>query len=176
LAKLTDRCTEAELFRRILVALDGSEDARAAFVFVSEWARNFDARVWFIQLTEESSRRRCELVTDVSRRGRHVANQFTVSGATRGARDQQLVSGIAEAAETFGADLIVVGIDRHRLARNRLSRSVREQLTAATDVPVLMAPKPSVARVPAMARRERVIAPGPALNTPVMAGAGLAHV
>ena len=105
-----------------------------------------------------------------------MANQFSVSGATRGARNQQLVSGIAEAAETFGADLIVMGIDRHRLARHRFSRGVREQLTAATDVPVLMAPKPSVARVPAPARRERTIALGPALNVPVMAGAGLAHV
>jgi hypothetical protein len=164
------------LFRRILVALDGSEDARAAFVFVTDWARTFDARVWFIQLTDESSGRRCGIRTDVSRRGRHVANQFAVSGATRAARDQQLAIGIADAAEAFGADLIVLGIDRHRLARNRFSRSVREQLTAATDVPVLMGPKPSVARAPAVARREPAIALGPAVDTPVMAGAGLAHV
>ena len=164
------------MFRRILVALDGSDDARAAFVFVSDWARHFDARVWFIQLTEESSRRRCEIVTDVSQRGRTVANQFSVSGATRGARNQQLASGIAEAAETFAADLIVVGIDRHRLARNRFSRSVREQLTAATNVPVLMAPTRSVARVPATVRRDSPIPLGPAPSRPVMAGAGLAHV
>ena len=105
-----------------------------------------------------------------------MANQFTVSGATRGARNQQLVSGIAEAARTFGADLIVMGIDQHRLARNRFSRSVREQLTAATDVPVLMAPKRSVARVPGRTRRERTIALGPVRGVPVMAGAGMAHV
>jgi nucleotide-binding universal stress UspA family protein len=164
------------LFRRILVALDGSQDARAAFVFVSDWTRNFDARVWFIQLTDESTRRRCEIVTDVGRRGRHVANHFAVSGATRGARDQQLVSGIADAAETFGADLIVVGIDRHRLVRNRFSRDVREQLTAATNLPVLMAPKPSTVRVPATETRDRAIALGPALAAPVRASATLAHV
>jgi nucleotide-binding universal stress UspA family protein len=165
------------LFRRILVALDGSADARAAFVFVSDWARTFDARVWFIQLTDECSRRRSEIVTDVNRRGRHVANQFSVSGATRGVRDQQLVTGIADAAETFGADLIVVGIDRHRLTRNRFSRNLREQLTAATDVPVLMAPKPStVPRVPAAERPAPAIALGPALGAPVMAGAALALV
>ena len=58
------------MFKRILVALDSSEAARAAFVFVSDWARQFDAQVWFIQLTDESSSRRCEIVTDVSRRGR----------------------------------------------------------------------------------------------------------
>ena len=49
------------MFRRILAALDGSDDTRAAFVFVSDWARQFDSQVWFIQLTEESARRRCEI-------------------------------------------------------------------------------------------------------------------
>ena len=71
--------------------------------------------MWFIQLTEESSRRRCEIVKDVSRRGRQMANQFSVSGATRAQRNQQLVQGIAEAALTSGADLIVVGLDPRRL-------------------------------------------------------------
>jgi hypothetical protein len=174
---MPDRSTEAEVFRRILVALDGSEDARAAFVFASDWARHFDAKVWFIQLADESSRRRCEFVTDVQRRGRQMANQFTVSGATRSARNQQLVIGISEAAVTFGADLIVVGLDRHRLARNGLSRNVREQLTAATNIPVLMAPKRAVVRVPAAAvPRERAIPLGPGRGVPVMAGAAMAHV
>jgi nucleotide-binding universal stress UspA family protein len=173
---MPDRCTEAEVFRRILVALDGSEDARAAFSFVSDWARHFDSKVWFIQLADESSRRRSEIVTDVHRRGRQTANQFTVSGATRGVRNQRLVSGISEAAMTFGADLIVVGLDRHRLARNGLSRSLREQLTAATDIPVLMAPKRTVVRVPAATRREKAIPLGPVRALPVMAGAAMAHV
>src|SRR5580704_4423812 len=95
-----------EVFKRILVAMDCSEAARAAFVFVSDWARQFDAQVWFIQLTDESTRRRCEIVTDVDQRGRQLANQFTVRGATRSARNQQLVKGIAEAAQTFQADIV----------------------------------------------------------------------
>jgi K+-sensing histidine kinase KdpD len=156
------------------VALDGSDDARAAFVFANDWARHFDSQVWFIQLTDESSGRRCEITTDVAQRGRRVANQFSVSGATRGARNQQLVSGIAEAAQTYRADLIVVGLDRGRMARHRFGSSMREQLTAATNTPVLMAPRPSSARVPSAPRREPVIALGPAM--PVLAGARLAHV
>lgn len=164
------------MFRRILVALDGSADARAAFAFVSDWARHFDSKVWFIQLADESSRRRSEIVTDVQRRGRQTANQFTVSGATRGVRNQRLVSGISEAAMTFGADLIVVGLDRHRLARTGLSRNVREQLTAATNVPVMMAPKRTVVRVPVAPRREKAIPLGPVRALPVMAGAAMAHV
>jgi hypothetical protein len=145
-------------------------------VFVGDWARHFDAQVWFIQLTDESSRRRCEIVTDVSRHGRRVANQFSVSGATLGARNQQLVSGIAEAARTFDADLIVVGLDRRRAARHRFSSSIREQLTAATNVPVLIAPTQSVLHVAAPAPRDVAIALGPGPSAPVMARAGSAHV
>ncbi len=145
---------------------------RAAFVFVSDWARQFDSQVWFIQLTEESARRRREIVTDVSRRGRRMANQFTVSGATVGARNQQLVSGIAEAAQTFGADLIVVGLDRHRLTQNRFTRSVREQLAASTDVPVLIAPIWAAGRNAARRPRANAIPLGPASCSSEMADVG----
>jgi nucleotide-binding universal stress UspA family protein len=151
------------VYRKILVALDGSDAARAAFVFASDWARHFDSELWFIQLTEESHRRRSQIVTDVSRRGRQRANHFAVSGATRGQRNQQLVSGIAEAASTFAADMIIVGLEGRRLGRARFAESVREQLTAATRVPVLLAPKRCVTRIPAGAVPERAIALGPAM-------------
>jgi hypothetical protein len=42
-----------------LVALDGTDVVRAAFVLAGEWARQFGSQMWFIQLMEESSRRRC---------------------------------------------------------------------------------------------------------------------
>jgi len=164
------------VFQRILVALDGSDDARAAFVFATDWSRHFDSQLWFIQLTQESHRARREIVTDVNRRGRQRANQFAVSGATRGRRNQQLVSGIVEAADTFGADLIIVGIDGRRLGRSRLAESFRAQMTAATDVPVLLAPKPCVSRTPATVRPERVLALGPGTSEPMRADAVLAHV
>ena len=99
-----------------------------------------------------------------------------MSGATRGQRNQQLVRGIVEAAATFGADLIIVGIDGRRLGRSRFAESFRAQLTAATDVPVLMGPKPCVSRTPAKVRPERVLALGPGTSEPVRADAGLAHV
>ena len=63
------------MFQRILVALDGSDDARAAFVFATDWSRHFDSQLWFIQLTQESHRARREIVTDVNRRGRQRANR-----------------------------------------------------------------------------------------------------
>jgi len=128
--------------------MDGSDAARSAFVFVSDWAREFGARVWFIQLTDESTKRHGEIVTDVARRGRRLANTFTVSGATRAARDWQLASAIAEAAETFGADLVILGFDRVRLGRRLSRRTVRDRLSHLTDVPVMTAPnKPSNERL-----------------------------
>jgi nucleotide-binding universal stress UspA family protein len=175
-AESTEPRREAQVYRKILVALDASDAARAAFVFANDWARHFDSELWFIQLTEESHRARRDIVTDVGRRGRQRANHFAVSGATRGQRDQQLVSGIAEAAMTFGADLIIVGLEGRRLRRARFAESVREQLTAATDVPVLVAPKRCVVRIPAPERQGGAIALGPAPSSSVLAGAAMAHV
>jgi nucleotide-binding universal stress UspA family protein len=175
-AELTERRREAQVYRKILVALDGSDAARAAFVFASDWARHFGAELWFIQLTEESHGPRREIVTDVSRRGRQAANHFAVSGVTRGRRNQQLVRGIAEAASTFGADMIIVGLEGRRLGRARFAESVRERLMAATNVPVLIAPKHCVARIPAAERHQSAIALGPAPSGSVLAGAAMAHV
>ena len=159
------------MFRRILVAMDGSDAARSAFVFVTDWARQFDARTWFIQLAEESQNRGCTLRTDVAARGRQLANSFSVGGATRNARNLQLVWAIAEAAQVHRADLIVLGFDPARLARHRLGRGVREQLTAATEIPVLVAPPlraPSrvAARAEAHASPRHPIALGPAPVAP----------
>jgi nucleotide-binding universal stress UspA family protein len=163
------------VFRKILVALDGSDAARAAFVFATDWARHFDSQLWFIQLTEESHRRRSEIVTDVSRRGRQLANHFSVSGATRAQRDQQLVGGIAEAARAFRADMIIVGLAPQRLKAGRFTDNVRVQLTAATNVPVLIPPKRRVVQVPAAGPTVPAIALGPGRSEPATAKV-LAHV
>ena len=64
------------MYRKILIALDASDAACAAFVFANDWARHFDSELWFIQLTEESHGPRREIVTDVSRRGRHSAGRW----------------------------------------------------------------------------------------------------
>ena len=61
---------ETPAFRRILVALDNSQAARAAFVFASDWARHFHSQLWFIQLAAEAHGTRRDIVTDVGQRGR----------------------------------------------------------------------------------------------------------
>jgi hypothetical protein len=154
------------VLRRILVVLDDSDAARSAFVFVTDWVRQLDAEVWFIVLTDESSRRKCEVVSDVRDCGRLPSNSFMVSGATRRARNFQLASGIADAARAYRADLIVLGLDPRRMTRQRFTKGVRELLTGATDLPVLMAPlKPRPTRVPDGRKARTPLAPialGPA--------------
>ena len=60
-----------------------------------------------------------------------------------GARNDAVVHEIADAASAFGADVIVLGCDRRRLSRHRLAHSLRERLTRATELPVLVAPGPA---------------------------------
>jgi nucleotide-binding universal stress UspA family protein len=65
-----------------------------------------------------------------------VVRQTELSGA----RNEAVVREVANAAVAFGADVIVLGCDRRRLARHRLGHSLREALTRATDLPVLVVP------------------------------------
>ena len=74
-----------------------------------------------------------------------------------GARNAEVVRQVADAAAAFGADVIVLGCDHRRLARHRLSHSLRERLTRATDLPVLVVPgasSPARFRVVGPARSE----------------------
>jgi nucleotide-binding universal stress UspA family protein len=143
------------MFRRILVVLDDSEAARSAFVFATDWVRRLDAEVWFIVLTDETSRRKCEVVSDVRHCGRLPSNSFAISGATRRARNVQLASGIAKAARAYRADLIVLGLDPRRMTRQRFTKGVRELLAEATDLPMLIAPqKTKPAGVPTSRRAQ----------------------
>ena len=131
------------VFHRILVASEGEEAAGSASALVAELAYPSGARVRFIDLTEESAWRRRGPVADMAGGRLPPSNHVTVRGATRGARNKQLVSEIADEALIFRADLIVLGFDRRRLAGHGPSRSVRDRLTEATDIPVMIAPRPT---------------------------------
>jgi nucleotide-binding universal stress UspA family protein len=134
------------MFRRVLVALDGSPSGRAAMAFAGEIAHEFDASVWLLQVAEHPTRRNGSsgrLVPQVDAAARAVDLQrvgITVSGATRAARDNHLVTAIAEEAARFDADVVVLGLDRRRLAHQRFSKALQEQVTRATSLPVMIAP------------------------------------
>jgi nucleotide-binding universal stress UspA family protein len=131
---------EAPPFSRMLVAIDGSEAAHAAFDLAREWAGQHGAAVWIVQLSEERRAHRSESETDVDSMTVEPANHLVVRGPTLGARNRQLVHGIADAAAAFEADVIVLGFDQRRLASHHLAPSLREQVTRAVDLPVLVAP------------------------------------
>jgi nucleotide-binding universal stress UspA family protein len=139
---MKDVASVAAPFRRMLVVLDGSPTAEAAVGLVAEWVDGPGADVRFVQVTEERKQRRSSVGSDAGPTTVAPAHRLVVGAPTLGARNRQLVHGIAEAAEDFGADVIVLGFDRQRLAGHRLAPSLREQVMRATDVPVLVAPSP----------------------------------
>ena len=141
-SRQNDDTGDAAPFRRMLVAIDESPAAEGAFDLVAEWVGGHGADARFVQVIEERRQRRSGVQTDVDPVAVWPAQHVVVSGPTLGARNRQLVHGIAEAATDFGADVIVLGFGRSRLAGHRLAPSLREQIMRATEVPVLVAPAP----------------------------------
>jgi nucleotide-binding universal stress UspA family protein len=129
-------------FRRMLVAIDESPTAVAAVGLVAEWVDGPGAEVRFVQVTETRSQRGNGVESGAGQTADEPAHRLVVGAPTLGARNRQLVHGIAQAAEDFGADVIVLGFDRPRLTDHRLAPSLREQIMRATDLPVLVAPSP----------------------------------
>ena len=141
----------------VLVVSDGSgTDAsgahtRAAFAVAHEWTAAFGADVCAMEVSEQRDRR-------PQRAGLGGAGEpssavappvgtprVEVHGWTLGARTRRLASAISAAAETCGADVIVLGMGRRRMARRHLAPSLRDRLTGATALPVLVAPSTAAA-------------------------------
>jgi hypothetical protein len=96
----------------------GAKAAAAAAAVAHEWADAFGGDVATLELSETRGLR-----------------QWTL-----GARSHRLAEEIAVAAEARDADVIVLGIDRRRMARRHLAPSLRAQPTRETALPVLVAP------------------------------------
>ena len=129
-------------FRRMLVAIDESPTAEAAVALVAEWVDGTGADVRIVWVNEARKQRRNGGEPGTGATGAAPVQELEVGAPTLGARNRQLVHGIAEAAADFGADVIVLGFDRRRLAGHRLAPSLRELIMRATEVPVLVAPTP----------------------------------
>jgi hypothetical protein len=142
----------------VLVVSDGSNtDAsgahtRAAFAVAHEWTAAFGAEVCALEVSEQRDRRprRAGLGGGAGEPGSAVAPavgtpRVAVHGWTLGARTRRLASAIGAAAEACGADVIVLGMGRRRMARRHLAPSLRDRLTGATALPVLVAPSTAAA-------------------------------
>ncbi|HXB36549.1 MAG TPA: universal stress protein [Acidimicrobiales bacterium] len=133
---------ETRPFGRMLVAIDESPAAVGAVHLVAEWVEGPGADVRFLQVSEGHRQERGGVETELGAVAPQQAHHLMVSASTLGARNRQLVRGIADAAADFGADVIVLGFDRPRLAGHRLAPSLREQIMRLTDLPVLVVPSP----------------------------------
>jgi nucleotide-binding universal stress UspA family protein len=137
------------MFDRIVIAVDGSDEARHAASRGLHLARVFDATVSVlsvverkaIQLTETSAER-----TELHERGEtalteieSLADEFgqTVTTTLLEGKPAVRISGYADEQD---ADLIVVGRQGLTGLRRRLLGGVTEQVLRRSDVPVLVVP------------------------------------
>ncbi len=137
------------MFTRILLALDGTESGEVAISFATALARKFGSQVRVVHVNEllvggrgyaaETEQEAMQIVDEavsylkaegVAADGVHyLANCFTIDDR------------IAEAAQDWGADVIVFGSKRRRLARFG-GAGLRERVTALSGLPTLTAPAP----------------------------------
>jgi nucleotide-binding universal stress UspA family protein len=138
------------MFSRILLALDGTESSGVAVSFATALARQADSSVRVVHVNEllvggrgytsETERESMEIVDQavgyLRREGvvadgvHHLANCFTIADR------------IAEAAQDWGADVIVFGSKRRRWLPRFGGAGLRERVTGISGLPVLVAPAP----------------------------------
>src|ERR1700722_13893248 len=138
------------MFSRILLALDGTESSEVAVSFATALARESDSSVRVVHVNEllvggrgyasETERESMEIVDQAVgylRRGgvaadgvHHLANCFTIADR------------IAEAAQDWGADVIVFGSRRRRWLPRFGGGGLRERVTGISGLPVRVAPAP----------------------------------
>lgn len=138
------------MFRRVLLAVDGTESGDVAVDFTSAMARDQAATVRVVHVNErivggrgvayESETEAKEIVNRavaaLHRAGvgadgvNYLGDCFTVG------------EHIADAAADWGADVIVFGSKRRRCWIRLRGAGLRERVTALTGLPVLTAPAP----------------------------------
>ncbi len=126
-------------FGHVLVVVDDSPDGVVAASYGAAVVRQFGGIAATVEVSEEKARRRHGSRTGIARSGQR-ATSCAVTGPTEGSRNRALAQQIADAAGEFGADVIVLGLARTRLARHRVAPSLRSLVAQATEVPVLLAP------------------------------------
>ncbi len=131
-------------FRRVLLVRDESGEGRAAARYAGDLCDQFGGSVASLEVAETKARHRSGRLSAGTPAGSPRSGQgvtvCSVSGPTVGARSHALAEEIGRAAADFGADVVVLGLTRSRLARHRLAPSLRSLVAQATEVPVLLVP------------------------------------
>ena len=138
------------MFRRILLAVDGSESDDVSTSFVSALARESSAAVRVAYVNEylvggrgftRSTTAEAREIVDGAARSLVVCG-VAADGEVRLATTFDMASRIADAAAEWSADVIVVGSRRHRRLGRLSGRGMREKVTALTALPILTVPAP----------------------------------
>ncbi len=137
------------MFQRILLALDSGDAAAVASCFTVALARSGAASVHVVHVNErligafglsaEPPDEGADVVTEALRDMR--AAGIPATGATYATTPFDVAPAIADVAEQWRADVIVLGSRRRRVGPV-LRASMRDKIARATPLPVLTAPAP----------------------------------
>jgi len=139
-----------DMFRRILLAVDGRGSDEAATSFVTAMAHQSAAIVRVVYVNEylvggrgftRSTPQEARSIVDDATRSLVVAG-IPAEGEVRLAHSFDMPSRIAEAASEWSADIIVLGSRRRRRLGRLFGQGMREKVTALTTLPTLTVPAP----------------------------------
>jgi nucleotide-binding universal stress UspA family protein len=137
------------MFRKILVAVGGEQDAAESIPVVKALAGAFDSDVLVIHMRERTvtsvATIEQETIPESFRFGQSVARALVGAGLRATAdidshRPDHLVDFILEKAGKLGADLIVIGSHHPHNLRERITGDVGRKLAHAAACPLLLMP------------------------------------
>jgi nucleotide-binding universal stress UspA family protein len=137
------------MFKKILVAVGGLEDASQTVPVVTGLARAFDAEVLVVHMRERivtsAATLEKETVPESFRFGEAVARRLVKAGVKARSdidshRPDQLAEFILDKAEEFDADLIVVGSHHAHGLRDRMLGDIGNALAHGSRCPLLLMP------------------------------------
>lgn len=137
------------MFRKILVAVGGSEDATETVPIVAGLAQAFDAEVLVLHMRERivtaAAVLEQETVPESFRFGEAVAHRLVEAGVNARSdidshRPDHLAKFILDKADEFKADLIVIGSHHAHGLRDRMFGDIGKTLAHSAKCPVLLMP------------------------------------
>jgi nucleotide-binding universal stress UspA family protein len=141
---------EAEMFQKLLFAMDDTERSEVALSFATAVARECSAVVHVLYVNEYvvgsrgvpvfSDEKSIALVTDAICQLRSEGIRAT--GSVRRALYRRVAPTIASMATAVSADAIILGTGRSRHLGRLFSHHVRERVIRLTSLPVIAAPSP----------------------------------
>jgi nucleotide-binding universal stress UspA family protein len=138
------------MFQRVLLGMDDSAASQLGLSFMSALARQHSAAVRVLYVNQYVVGGRGHTVLTAQQAQALVDgavaelqdNGVAASGEVVRATCFNLAARIAERADAFSADAIVLGSHRHRRVRRLFSQGVRDKVIQMSALPVLTTPAP----------------------------------